>query len=87
MLIEAQNDLDQVRADLRALFEKVPWSVEPMDGWETHEEIDRLRARELELAELLVCHQYWMKFAPGDVQAARDALKHHREQEPASMAS
>ncbi|WP_329374458.1 hypothetical protein [Streptomyces sp. NBC_01483] len=107
MLIDAQNELDQVRADLRALFEKVPWSVEPMDGWETHEnawrpasrpaspgwdpedaaEIDRLRARELELAELLVCHQYWMKFAPGDVQAARDALKHHREQEPASMAS
>ncbi|MER5806307.1 hypothetical protein [Streptomyces mirabilis] len=37
MLIDAQNELDQVRADLRALFEKVPWSVEPMDAWETHE--------------------------------------------------
>jgi hypothetical protein len=34
-----------------------------------------------------VCHQYWTEFAPGDVQAARDALKHHREQEPASTAS
>jgi hypothetical protein len=50
-------------------------------------EIARLRARELKLAELLVCHQYWTEFAPGDVQAARDALKHHREQEPASTAS
>ncbi|SOE19269.1 hypothetical protein SAMN05442782_0237 [Streptomyces sp. OK228] len=37
MLIDAQNELDQVRVDLRALFEKVPWSVEPMDAWETHE--------------------------------------------------
>ncbi|MFD9658165.1 hypothetical protein [Streptomyces mirabilis] len=32
MLIDAQNELDQVRADLRTLFEKVPWSVEPMDA-------------------------------------------------------
>ncbi|MFE4758683.1 hypothetical protein ACFRIB_52570 [Streptomyces mirabilis] len=107
MLIDAQDELDQVRADLRALFERVPWSVEPMDAWETHEnawrpasrpaspgwnpedaaEIARLRARELELAELLVCHPYWTEFAPGDVLAARDALKHHREQESASTAS
>ncbi|MFF2432567.1 hypothetical protein [Streptomyces mirabilis] len=106
MLIDAQNELDQVRADLRALFERVPWSVEPMDAWETHEnawrpssrpaspgwdpvdavEIARLRARELELAEVLVCHPYWTEFAPGDVQAARDALN-HREQESASTAS
>ncbi|WP_329536732.1 hypothetical protein OG568_49775 (plasmid) [Streptomyces sp. NBC_01450] len=66
-----------------------PASRPASPGWdpEDAEEIDRLRARELELAELLVCHQYWMTFAPGDVQAARDALKHHREQEPASMAS
>lgn len=103
MLIDAQNELDRVRADLRALFEKVPWSVEPMDAWETHEnawrpasrpassgwdpedaaEIARLRSRELELAEVLVCHQYWTEFAPGDVRAARDALKHHHEQKPA----
>ncbi|MFE5084518.1 hypothetical protein [Streptomyces mirabilis] len=105
MLIDAQNELDPVRADLRALFAKVPWSVEPMDAWETHEnawrpasrpaspgwdpedaaEIARLRARELELAEVLVCHP--AEFAPGDVQAARDARKHHREQESASAAS
>lgn len=78
MLIDAQNELDQVRADLRAVFGKVPWSVEPMDAWETHEnacgrlprpaspgwdpedaaEIARLRARKLELAEVLVCHPY-----------------------------
>ncbi|MFE5084454.1 hypothetical protein [Streptomyces mirabilis] len=107
MLIDAQSELDQVRVDLRALFERVPWSVEPMDAWETHEhawrpasrpaspgwdpedvaEIARLRVRELELAEVLVCHPYWTEFAPGDVLAARDALKHHREQESASAAS
>ncbi|MEU0822330.1 hypothetical protein [Streptomyces mirabilis] len=39
--------------------------------------------RELELAEVLVCHPYWTEFAPGDVLAARDALKHHHEQKPA----
>ncbi|MCX4426997.1 hypothetical protein [Streptomyces mirabilis] len=103
MLIDAQNEPDQVRADLRTLFERVPWSVEPMDAWETHEnawrpasrpaspgwdpedaaEIARLRARELELAEVLVCRPYWTEFAPGDVLAARDALKHHHEQKPA----
>ncbi|MDX3763597.1 hypothetical protein ACWDBO_55385 [Streptomyces mirabilis] len=103
MLIDAQDEFDQVRADLRALFEGVPWSVESMDAWETHEnawrpasrpaspgwdpedaaEIARLRARELELAEVLVCHPYWTEFAPGDVLAARDALKHHHEQKRA----
>lgn len=46
-----------------------------------------VRARELELTEVLVRHQYWTEFAPGDVQAARDALRHHRGQEPASTAS
>ncbi|MFE5375632.1 hypothetical protein [Streptomyces mirabilis] len=98
MLIDAQDELDQVRADLRTLFERVPWSVEPMGAWEWRPasrtaspgwdpvdavEIARLRARELELAEVLVCHPYWTEFAPGDVLAARDALKHHHVQKPA----
>ncbi|MFE2671825.1 hypothetical protein [Streptomyces mirabilis] len=58
-------------------------------GWDPVDavEIARLRARGLEGAEVLVCHLYWTEFAPGDVQAARDALKHHREQESASTAS
>ncbi|MFF7887797.1 nucleic acid-binding protein [Streptomyces sp. NPDC020794] len=58
-------------------------------GWDPEDaaEIARLWARELELAEVLVCHPYWTGFAPGDVQTARDALKHHREQESASTAS
>lgn len=45
MLIDAQNELDQVRADLRTLFKKVPWSVEPMDAWETHENAWRPASR------------------------------------------
>ncbi|TLQ38727.1 hypothetical protein [Streptomyces marianii] len=99
-LIDAQDELAQVRAELQALYQKVPWSAEPLDAWETHEnawrkssrpaspgwdpedaaEIARLRARELELAKLIVSHAFWSGLAPADVPAARDALKHHHEQ-------
>ncbi|MEH0515185.1 hypothetical protein QA942_14145 [Streptomyces sp. B21-106] len=42
-----------------------------------------LRARELELAGLIVAHAFWSGFAAADVAAARDALKHHHEQRTA----
>ncbi|WP_329375077.1 hypothetical protein [Streptomyces sp. NBC_01483] len=45
MLIDAQNELAQLRCGLRVLFEKVPWSVEPMDAWETHENAWRPASR------------------------------------------
>ncbi|MFD4570658.1 hypothetical protein ACFWOX_40750 [Streptomyces sp. NPDC058467] len=107
MLTAAQSKLDQVPADLQALFETLPWSVEPTDGWETHEnawrpasrpaspgwdpqdatEVARLRAREVELARLVVGHQFWGELSPADLPAARDALKHHRERKTADTVS
>lgn len=32
-LLTAQRDLNQVRADLAALYERMPYSVEPMEAW------------------------------------------------------
>lgn len=34
-LVDAQDELTQVRAELRALYQKVPWSAAPLDAWET----------------------------------------------------
>ncbi|MFJ8510804.1 hypothetical protein [Streptomyces avermitilis] len=99
-LTDAQDELRQVRADLQWVYQRVPWSAEPLDAWETHEsarressrpaspgwgpqdaaEIAWLRAREVELATVIVTHAYWSRLAPADVLAARDALKHHHEQ-------
>lgn len=98
-LIDAQDELRQVRADLQALFQKVPWSAEPLDAWERHEnawrpasrpaspgwspddaaEVARLRAREVELAGVIVTHTHWSEVSPAEILAARDALKHHHE--------
>ncbi|WRZ87729.1 hypothetical protein OHB54_46925 (plasmid) [Streptomyces sp. NBC_01007] len=106
-LIDAQDELRQVRAELQTLYQRVPWSAEPLDAWETHEnawrkssrpsspgwdpqdaaEIARLRAREVELAGTVVTHAYWGSLAPADVLAARDALKHHHEQQMADASS
>jgi hypothetical protein len=52
----------------------------PRLGPQDAAEIARLRAREVELATTIVTHAYWSSFAPTDVLAARDALKHHHEQ-------
>ncbi|MFE0107072.1 hypothetical protein [Streptomyces sp. NPDC059009] len=99
-LTEAQDELDQVRAELQPLLQRLPWSVEPMDSWESHdnawrkvsrpvspgwdegdrETVDRLRAREVKLAELIVTHPWWDELPRDTVPSARDALKHHREQ-------
>ncbi|MFM9540046.1 hypothetical protein [Streptomyces turgidiscabies] len=35
-LTDAQDELRQVRAELRTLYQRVPWSAEPLDAWETH---------------------------------------------------
>jgi hypothetical protein len=106
-LTDAQDELRQVRADLQTLYRRVPWSAEPLDAWETHEnawrqasrpaspgwdpqdaaEIARLRTREAKLATAIVTHAYWSEFAPGDVLAARDALKRHHEQQLADASS
>ncbi|MET7853778.1 hypothetical protein ABZT48_37580 [Streptomyces avermitilis] len=36
-LLEAQDELDEVRGELRKLLKKQPWSVEPLPAWTTHE--------------------------------------------------
>ncbi|MFE7854368.1 nucleic acid-binding protein [Streptomyces sp. NPDC057403] len=36
-LIAAQQELIQVRADLTALYKRLPYSVEPMEGWQRPE--------------------------------------------------
>ncbi|BDH12852.1 hypothetical protein [Streptomyces hygroscopicus] len=32
-LLDAQRELQRVRADLAALYKRLPWSVEPLPGW------------------------------------------------------
>lgn len=44
-LTDAQDELRQVRADLQTLYRRVPWSVEPLDAWETHENTWRPSSR------------------------------------------
>ncbi|MDQ0935100.1 hypothetical protein [Streptomyces turgidiscabies] len=44
-LTGAQDELRQVRADLQTLYRRVPWSVEPLDSWETHESAWRQASR------------------------------------------
>ncbi|WP_217240226.1 hypothetical protein [Streptomyces sp. AC555_RSS877] len=58
-------------------------------GWDRQDaaEIARLRARERELATAIVTHAYWSNFAAANVLAARDALKHHHEQQMADASS
>jgi hypothetical protein len=36
-LIAAQQELTQVRADLTALYKRLPYSVEPMEAWQRPE--------------------------------------------------
>jgi hypothetical protein len=50
-------------------------------------QIAGLRAREREPAQAIVTHVYWSDLAPADVLAARDALKHHHEQQTADASS
>ncbi|MGP4091563.1 hypothetical protein [Streptomyces sp. KR55] len=98
-LIEAQDELDEVRGELKKLPKKQPWSVEPLPAWTTHENawrtssrpdspgwdsvdqqrIGTLRAREVELAALIVGHSFWKGIAAEERTPARDQLKHHRE--------
>ncbi|MET8955381.1 hypothetical protein ACWEO4_33690 [Streptomyces sp. NPDC004393] len=44
-LVDAQDGLTQVRADLHTLYQRVPWSAEPLDAWETHENAWRTSSR------------------------------------------
>jgi hypothetical protein len=50
-------------------------------GWDAadHERIGRLRARELELAALIVSHPFWKEIEAEERADARTKLKHHRQ--------
>ena len=97
-LLAAQEELHQVRSELLALLKRLPWSVEPLDGfsdtggwrrverpaspgWTADEqaEVEKLRARELELAVSVTCHRYWEQVTGPDVVTARARLKHAHE--------
>ncbi|MFF2651984.1 hypothetical protein [Streptomyces sp. NPDC058045] len=94
-LLAGQEELHQVRAEILALLKRLPWSVEPLDGFsDTHgwrpverpaspgwtddqqAEVEKLRARERELAVFVTCHRYWTKVEATDTVDARMALKH-----------
>ncbi|MGA4848626.1 hypothetical protein ACOBQB_21100 [Streptomyces sp. G5(2025)] len=94
-LLAAQEELHQVRSELLALLKRLPWSVEPLDGfsdtggWRSIErpaspgwtpdeqaEVEKLRARERELAVLVTCHRYWEQLSGPDAVTARARLKH-----------
>ncbi|MEU2739397.1 hypothetical protein ABZ656_29520 [Streptomyces sp. NPDC007095] len=44
-LTDAQDELRQVRADLRTVYQRVPWSAEPLEAWEMHENAWRPSSR------------------------------------------
>ncbi|MDW4910432.1 hypothetical protein RB628_35175 [Streptomyces sp. ADMS] len=58
-----------------------PSSRPESPGWDPadHERIGRLRARELELAALIVNHPFWKEIAAEERAEARTKLKHHRQ--------
>jgi hypothetical protein len=58
-----------------------PASRPDSPGWEAadQQESGALRAREADLAALIVCHAFWETVAPAERSTARSQLKHHRD--------
>ncbi|MGW7512846.1 nucleic acid-binding protein [Streptomyces massasporeus] len=75
-LIAAQEELTQVRADLTALYKRLPYSVEPMEGWQEQREVAALRERERDLTAAIVTHAFWNDVAGPEWLDARSQLKH-----------
>lgn len=103
-LLAGQAELHEVRAELSALLKRLPWSVEPMDGfsddngwrkverpaspgWTPDEQaqVEKLRARERELAVFVTTHRYWSELSGADVVEARTRLKHAHETQQAAQ--
>ncbi|MCX4663608.1 hypothetical protein [Streptomyces uncialis] len=93
-LLAGQEELHQVRAELLDLLKRLPWSVEPLDGfsddtswrrierpaspgWSPDEqaEVEKLRARERELAVFVTCHRFWTEVTAPQKVDARMTLK------------
>lgn len=108
-LLAGQEELHQVRSELLTLLKRLPWSVEPLDGftddngwrrverpaspgWTSDEQaaVEKLRARELELAVFITCHRFWTDLPKPDQVTARMALKNthtHHPDPPAGPAA
>ncbi|MFJ8004029.1 hypothetical protein [Streptomyces fagopyri] len=58
-----------------------PASRPDSPGWNSEDQAahGQLRAREAELAALIVCHSFWGTVEPAERSTARSQLKHHRE--------
>ncbi|GHE83496.1 hypothetical protein GCM10018785_59310 [Streptomyces longispororuber] len=100
-LLAAQEELHQVRSELHALLRRLPWCVEPHDGfsddhgwrklerpaspgWTPDEqaEVEKLRARERELAVFVTCHRFWEQVSGPEAVDTRMRLKHAHEAPP-----
>ncbi|ATL27441.1 hypothetical protein [Streptomyces formicae] len=103
-LLAGQEELHQVRSELLALLKRLPWSVEPLDGfsdtggwrkverpaspgWTPDEqaEVEKLRARERELAVFVSCHRFWEQVSGPEAVHARARLKHAHETTDGSL--
>ncbi|MET9657837.1 hypothetical protein [Streptomyces sp. NPDC006510] len=103
-LLDAQVALHETRTAYEKYAKTLPWSAEPMPGWEgdkqlhssyrshkedspgsTEEQATEVRRFQDELRRLsaeVMTHPYWSTLSE-DVVAARMALKHAHEHEPA----
>ncbi|MEU9567911.1 hypothetical protein AB0D16_39040 [Streptomyces sp. NPDC048161] len=90
-LRDAQLALHRTRAAYEQYAQTLPWSAEPMPGWEgdkqlhssgyTQEQATEVRRFQDELRRLsaeVMTHPYWAALS-GDVVKARMALKHAHE--------
>jgi hypothetical protein len=66
-----------------------PASRPESPGWDPadQESIGRLRAREVELVTVIVCHRFWLNIDPAERATALSALKHHHEQPQEGLAA
>ncbi|KUF20041.1 MULTISPECIES: hypothetical protein [Streptomyces] len=100
-LLAGQEELHQVRSELHALLKRLPWSVEPHDGfsddhgwrkverpaspgWTPDEqaEVEKLRARERELAVFVSCHRFWEQVSGPAAVDTRTRLKYVHKPPP-----
>lgn len=103
-LRDAQLALHRTRAAYDEYAKTLPWSAEPLPGWEAdaqpqsgyrsakpdspgytpeqRAQVATFRAELLELSATVSTHPYWAQLGEG-VVAARVALKHAHEEQPA----
>lgn len=83
-LIAAQQELTQVRADLTALYTRLPYSVEPMEAWQRPEGYWLATSRAYPDSpgwSAAITHAFWNDVAGPERLDARSQLKHALERE------